>query len=323
MCGAGQNVDIFPHRPYGVPVLSIHSFHIPPTVKAFVEGQLTETSMATSITPDTVAKPLADFQKIGYNTLLYTPDSYTTDSPLILFLSWMGAAPKHIAKYAVAYQKLFQAARIILIRCELPDMFRKRDQYRKLQKQALDVVREHVQNGGDVLVHSSSNGGAKQVIEFAKSWKDAYGKVLPMRAQILDSSPGTGDWKRSHAAITLSLPKSFVFRLFGSLMVHVFLALYFIFDKATRRENAIVTLRRNLNDPALFSTKAPRVYLYSKADLMVGDYEVEEHADDAVAKGWDAAKVRFKSSPHAGHIREDEGKYWSAVMDAWNKGPRR
>ncbi|KAF2106898.1 hypothetical protein BDV96DRAFT_309854 [Lophiotrema nucula] len=284
--------------------------------------------MATSrITPDAaVAQPLADFQKIGHNTFIYTPESYTRSSSLVLFFSWMGAAPKHIAKYSVAYRKLFPNARILLVRCELPDMFHSRAQYRKLQAAALNVVAEHVkgsvEQGGDVLVHSSSNGGGKQVIEFSKSWKEMYGEPLSMRTQILDSSPGIGDWQKSHAAISLSLPRNLFFKLFGSFLVHSFLLITFVINTLLRRENDILVLRRELNDTTLFSTKAPRVYLYSKADAMVGHEEVEEHADEAAGEGWDVQKVRFENSPHAGHVREDEGKYWGAVMDAWNKGPK-
>jgi hypothetical protein len=81
-------------------------------------------------------------------------------------------------------------------------------------------------------------------------------------------------------------------------------------------------MRRQLNDDSLFNRRAPRVYLYSKADEMVGHDEVEEHADQAEAQGWKVTRVRFERSPHAGHIREDEGRYWRAVQDAWEGGAR-
>ena len=84
----------------------------------------------------------------------------------------------------------------------------------------------------------------------------------------------------------------------------------------------MVVLCRELNDPEVFDRAVPRLYLYSRADSMVGVEEVEEHAEIARGKGWDVTKVRFEKSAHCSHVREDEGRYWGAVMEAWKKGPR-
>ncbi|KAF2265366.1 DUF829-domain-containing protein [Lojkania enalia] len=276
--------------------------------------------------------PLADFQAIGHNTLVYTPTTYTTKTtaPLILVFSWMGAATKHIAKYTIAYQRLFPSARIVLVRCELVDMFRAEQEYAKLLAPALDTVHAHVRSGGEVLVHSFSNGGATQLLQFAKAWKrkqlsgenesENENDMMPMRAQIMDSSPGLGGWRKSHAAIVLSMPKGWLWRFFGSLAAHLLLVGLFLRDKVLQRENMIVAMAKQLNDPRIFLNNVPRVYLYSKADSMVGDDEVEHHANQAASKGWHVRKVRFEKSPHAGHVREDEAKYWDAVMQAWKRG---
>jgi len=184
---------------------------------------------------------------------------------------------------------------------------------------AFELAQEHVKAGGELLVHSFSNGGGIQLVEFAKLWVRKNGTALPMRAQIMDSAPGKGGWKRSHAAIATSLPRNFFTKFFGSLAIHLLLFGCFLFDKIRRVENVMVTLSRLLNDPGLFDVKAPRLYLYSKADAMVGPEEVEEHAGEAATKSRNVVLVRFERSPHAGHIREDEGKYWGAVQKAWNR----
>jgi hypothetical protein len=273
-----------------------------------------------------VAKPLSDFQKIGHNTYLWTSPGYLSQpadlTPLILLFAWNAAAAKHIAKYTLTYQKLFPTSRILLVRCFTPDMFRSTSSYTFLLQPAMDLVAQHTTSGGQVLVHSFSNGGGNQVNEFAKAWKKKHGAVLPMRAQILDSSPTKGPWMKSHAAITASLPKSLFWTWFGGALVHVLLLCTFIADKIMGRENKMVVLCRELNDASVFDTRVPRVYLYSRADTMVGFEEADEHADIAKAKGWDVTKVQFEKSSHCGHIREDEGKYWAAVMEAWKKGPR-
>ncbi|KAF2714709.1 hypothetical protein K504DRAFT_456904 [Pleomassaria siparia CBS 279.74] len=278
--------------------------------------------MATTLTPSVVANPLSDFEVIGHNTYLYTPESYTASSPLILFFSWMGAGPKHIAKYTVVYRRLFPNARIVLVRNFVLDAFSREFTYRSQQKPAREIVHEHIKSGGEVLVHHSSNGGGIQAVEFAKGWKTQYDEVLPMRAQIVDSGPGRGDWKRSHAAISQSLPKSGFWKMFGSAVIHLGLAFIFIFNKLAMRgnDNMMVAMSQEMNDPGIFNSRTPRVYLYSKADRMVKWEDVEGHADEAATKGWDVKKVRFETSPHVGHILEDEGKYWGAIADAWESG---
>ncbi|CAO2651607.1 Nn.00g041770.m01.CDS01 [Neocucurbitaria sp. VM-36] len=201
-------------------------------------------------------------------------------------------------------------------------MFRLTSSYGALLKPAMDLVAEHTNTGGEVLVHSFSNGGGNQVNEFAKAWKMHFGTLLPMRAQILDSSPTKGPWMKSHAAISASLPKTLFWKWFGGALVHLLLVCTFIVNTAMRRPNKMVAICEELNDDKVFKTSVPRVYLYSRADTMVGFEEADEHADIARTKGWDVTKVQFEKSAHCGHVREDEAKYWAAVMEAWKKGPR-
>ncbi|KAF1847428.1 indole-diterpene biosynthesis protein-like protein PaxU [Cucurbitaria berberidis CBS 394.84] len=284
--------------------------------------------MEPPITPlNDIAKPLSDFQKIGHNTYLWTSQSYLATSPsktpLILLFAWNAAAAKHIAKYTISYQRLFATSRIVLVRCFTPDMFRQKSSYEQLLKPAMDLVAEHTNAGGEVLVHSFSNGGGNQVNEFAKAWKARFGTLLPMRAQILDSSPTKGPWMRSHAAISASLPRTLFWVWFGGALVHLFLVSTFVVNVVMRRPNKMVALCEELNDDRVFDSSVPRVYLYSRADTMVGFEEADEHANIARAKGWDVTKVHFEKSAHCGHVREDEAKYWTAVMEAWKTGPRR
>ncbi|CAN9323041.1 unnamed protein product [Alternaria alternata] len=191
---------------------------------------------ATSPPAADIAKPLSDFQKIGHNTYLWTSPPYLSQpgdqTPLILLFAWNAAAAKHIAKYTLTYKEFFPTSRILLVRCFTQDMFRSASSYSSLLQPAIELVAEHTTAGGEVLVHSFSNGGGNQVNEFAKAWKK------------------------------------------------------------------------------------------NKADQMVGFEEADEHADIAKAKGWDVTKVQFEKSPHCGHIREDQRKYWTAVVVAWTKGPR-
>lgn len=143
-----------------------------------------------------------------------------------------------------------------------------------------------------------------------------------MRTQIIDSAPGRGSWSRSHAAITAALPgRSYaVTRGLGPLVVHGLLACIFAYDAVLGKENNMAILCDAMNSKDLFDERVPRLYLYSRADEMVGWEEVERHADEAEALGWTSvARVRFEASAHAGHIRENAGKYWAAVLEAWGQ----
>ncbi|KAF2624653.1 hypothetical protein BU25DRAFT_131347 [Macroventuria anomochaeta] len=280
-------------------------------------------SMEPSITPAKVVQPLTDFTTIGYNIYLWTSSFYTPKSPLILLFAWNAAAAKHIAKYTLSYQRLFPNSRILLVRCYTSDMFTHSAHYPALLTPALDMTHQHIEARGEVLVHSFSNGGGNQVNEFVKAWKGKYGSKLPMRAQIMDSSPTKGRWMRSHNAISAGLPRTWFWKWFGGLLVHVLLLGLFLVNAVRRKENKMVVLCREINDDNVFDKSVPRVYLYSRVDEMVGCEEVEEHAAIARGKGWDVTMVRFERSAHCGHVREDEGKYWGAILEAWKTGKDR
>lgn len=106
-------------------------------------------------------------------------------------------------------------------------------------------------------------------------------------------------------------------------MVHLFLAAILLVRTVMRQPDRWVRLCEELNDDKVFDKSVPRVYLYSRADQMVGFEEADEHANIAKAKGWDVTKVQFEKSAHCGHVREDETKYWAAIMEAWKAGPQK
>ncbi|KAF1927476.1 uncharacterized protein M421DRAFT_101867 [Didymella exigua CBS 183.55] len=278
--------------------------------------------MAPPITPTEVAQPLTEFTTIGHNTHLWISPSYTHSSPLILMFAWNAAASKHIAKYTLSYQHLFPSSQIVLQRCYTSDMFTRSAHYAALLTPALEITYQHITSGGSVLVHSFSNGGGNQVNEFAKAWKRKYGSRLPMQVQIMDSSPTKGPWMKSYAAISAGLPRTWFWKWFGGHLVHMLLLGSFLINVVRRKENKMVVLCREMNDESVFDNAVPRVYLYSRADEMVGCEEVEEHAAIAKRKGWNLTMVRFEKSAHCGHVREDEQKYWGAVLEVWKSKPR-
>ena len=74
----------------------------------------------------------------------------------------------------------------------------------------------------------------------------------------------------------------------------------------------------NCTDPEYLRKEAPRCYIYSKSDTMILDRDVEEHADEAEAKGMHIVKERFVGTPHVGHMRGDGARYWGIVGKTWD-----
>lgn len=78
-------------------------------------------------------------------------------------------------------------------------------------------------------------------------------------------------------------------------------------------------LRRRLNDPQLFSVRAPRAYVYSREDEMVGWRDVEGHVAEARERGYRARAELFEGSKHVAHMPMDSERYWRIVQEVWKE----
>ena len=63
----------------------------------------------------------------------------------------------------------------------------------------------------------------------------------------------------------------------------------------------------------------PRLYAYSNTDPMVPWQEVEAHAAEAEALGFNVQLLKFANSPHVAHARGHPETYWGAVAGLWKK----
>lgn len=79
----------------------------------------------------------------------------------------------------------------------------------------------------------------------------------------------------------------------------------------------------DLLDEELIEMDVPRLYLYSREDLLVRGEDVEWHADMAEKKGWKVEKLLFEGSGHCRHGKgEGEERYWEAVERMIRGGKR-
>lgn len=276
---------------------------------------------------------IPSFTRLSSRVHLHTPIGHATtsgrmksnDPDLILLCTWMGAASKHIAKYTTGLQHLFPTAQIVLITTDVPDiMWTPFAEQEKDLLPAIDVLTHVAANDGErerrkprILVHLFSNGGAYRTCQINDLFQHRTGEPIAITAMAFDSCPGSGGYARSVNALSVSLPRG-AFYYPSLLLLQIFLIGFYTLSTLGLTGNFILNLRRDLLDTRKFSAMAPRVYLYSKADVMVGPDEVEEHAMRAKQKGWRVETVKFEHSPHAGHIMEDADRYWGAVERLWD-----
>lgn len=236
----------------------------------------------------------------------------------ILICSWNNALLHHVAKYISGYTTLYPEARIVLVTNETADVT-----YRSLASQKLRrapaLAALLAQHGDKLLVHVFSNGGAYQITQLARSYRESTGQLLPIQAMVLDSCPGRGTFQTVAAAFAASLPKQWYFRTMGPVLIYILLGLMWIFTKVQGWENTIDVIREDLNDPSLVNVRAPRCYLYSETDPMVGWDAVEEHYHECQQKGYNAVVEKFSGSGHVSHVRVDGKRYWNVVRGLWER----
>lgn len=235
----------------------------------------------------------------------------------VFLFSWVEARPQHILKYVKGYSELFPKAKVMILTTSLRDMIVQSFVAGQSHLAAALQIVESKPNA-KVLVHAFSNGGAYRVTQFHLEYAKYFSKRFNPRTIILDSTPGKGTFRRTVAAIMFSLPKQRFARVLSLLAAYVALALLWTAQAVFRRDNIVTKIRERLNDPQLMSSTCPRIYLYSKADEMVWWEDVEEHAAKARQRGWQVNCVRFTSSSHVNHPKEDATRYWNAVKAAWD-----
>jgi hypothetical protein len=176
--------------------------------------------------------------------------------------------------------------------------------------------------GGDVLLHIFSHGGCNTAIQLALSMHEAAGTLLcdHLRQVVFDCCPGDASFEKAYNAAVLSLPPSSSrLPLVRALSLA---AVYSSVAAITGLQNAglmrsVRDMRRALNDPAVFGTRARRLYLFSRADRMVGPADVQSHARLARESGYEVGLTLFRESPHCALVTEDAARYWRAIQDCW------
>ena len=266
---------------------------------------------------------LDGFTKLNDFTSIFRPAAaHKPPSPsqpcLFVYCAWMGAAPKHIAKYTDGHQRLFPNTSILLIESTLPNMLLGADlapACEVIESFAKDTsLRPNDTENPYIILQACSNGGATNASWLANSLLKTNER-LPFRRIILDCCPGKGEVKGATEAMTMQLPKQPLVQLLGSWFLYSACVLFVAIYTTMGWEDGLTKLRRRLNDPTVFSTEVPRLYMYSEQDALVNWQHVHEHAEDARQKGYSVREEKFSKAAHVALLMEDSERYWNAVKD--------
>ncbi|EAA29561.1 hypothetical protein GE21DRAFT_9393 [Neurospora crassa] len=205
-----------------------------------------------------------------------------------------------------------------------------------------------------ILLHIFSNGGCHLSLQLAHTYLSSFGHdSLPVSLQILDSCPGTFSIAQTYGAAVHSVPAHHPWAvqslerwgLWGAVVLVAGIQNGLpraIGEKVVRRKLLggvgvdFEGMRRGVLDDGLFGgggqrdgkkERMGRLYLYSKADEVVGWRDVERHvwlARKLVVKkkkkGIENGLVRaerFEKASHCALVMEDEERYWRAVRESW------
>jgi len=270
-------------------------------------------------------KTAPDFTRLSKTVMLFDAsktkrctDGRGRSVSLIVLCTWMGAASRHVARYTEAYRRLFPDASLLVVGTSLADVtYRSQTAQRKSLEPAREVVESHLSATvrRRVVLHAFSNGGAQTATQLAIILQGNGYQRGPFDEVVLDSCPGSKDPAEAARAITIGLPEKYLIQFIATSCMHIWAILYFSTMDILGIEDAISSTRQRLNDPAVFRTSAPRLYLHSRSDQIVGTTAVQEHMMESRVRGYMAVfEVLFETGGHCALILENAERYWNAVQ---------
>ncbi|KAL4931429.1 TMEM53 family protein [Aspergillus undulatus] len=281
---------------------------------------------------------------------IFIRDSITDSTPAtarpnqpktIIIFAWGDALPKHVTKYCDGFRTLYPAAKQIAVLSPImKTITRSMPQRIEAMKRLLDEIygsksgfnsreanedEDKHEHTDDVLVLAMSNTGGIAYAATLHAYRQKYGRTMPHRLAVLDSTPGSTDltfanMKRFSLAMALGTASWFPwpFVLTQGLWA-VFLYVVNIIEKILGRKSAGAESLLAIGDPELSSKNARRLYLYGKEDRIILYSDIEKHVAGAREEGWKADCVVFEDSGHVEHMRRDAVRYWGAIQDSWEE----
>ncbi|KAJ3548624.1 hypothetical protein NM208_g918 [Fusarium decemcellulare] len=271
--------------------------------------------------------PLSDriFVRKGEETKGPKPPSHPR---VIVIYGWGDSLPKHILKYAEGFQKLYPHAKQLVVLAPIFQAFL--DDISRRSKQMEPIIHEIFPEGsedaadGSVLFQVMSNTGGVNYAATLNAYRELYGRPMPHVLTVYDSTPGSPvfDWtnlKIWSYAMALGTAAWFPWPFIVTRVLWgMFLCTTHSIDFIMGRETAPKFSKRVFYDKEYETKQASRIFLYSKEDILIPWYQLEQNIADTRAAGYQCDGIMFEGSGHVGHMRMHPEQYWKAIENAWN-----
>lgn len=266
------------------------------------------------------------------------PTANNAEPSIILLLTWTGAHKQHIEKYEKLHQSIFKTSPFVLIETSWLDMtFRSsRHKQRKIQSRVGDIrelMSKEGTSGAGILLHILSDGGSNKAGELAEVYLRTLGTKLPVSAMILDSTPGSPNYRRYCLALEGALNQCLQWqplekplrrrinwRPLAKATAKVLLSLVWMhYHPIIGYENNPSTKARwMLEDERLFDHTIPRSFVCSREDKIVAFEDIKQHTE---ALSTHTAKIRIAefSTPHVQHLTNNGPEYRKTIEDTWRR----
>jgi hypothetical protein len=261
------------------------------------------------------------FSRLNSSVYIHNPTLNISEQPrLILLVGWMDSPLRALGKYAIGYEKLYPSARIVVVTTTAVDAtFRTHSANLERIAPILEAIYS-LPVDAKFLLHVFSNGGSWTSTLIAAEYRAKTGKALPLTAMILDSAPGRGTYTVTIRAFMVGLPKNLLAQIVGGISFRLFWFVYMFAYWISGKGDLVARIRVALSDKLLFDAAAPRVYVYSVADVMVPWLYVEEHAEEATKLGYTVHMEKFQETGHCAHLMVYPDRYWGFVQRLYGAG---
>ena len=183
-------------------------------------------------------------------------------------------------------------------------------------KKILDlIISLHLQNR-PIFVHTFSNGGGniyRYITELLHNRPEFT--EIQLRGSIFDSCPSPRNLKRGLTVYMMISNGNMLMKYLKTFLVFLYMLFVHFWNIMTRKSksaghvyNYMVAL---LKDPA----RCPQLYLYSKADTLIGYKDVESHIVGREALGVKVFKVCWENSAHVAHLMMHRDVYIKSCLD--------
>lgn len=236
----------------------------------------------------------------------------------------MSAQHPHISKYICGYQNLYPTSRILVIRNSPPDfLYRLTSTQRRRVASAVSAIISccPATSGHEdpkIILHVFSNGGSHQTRNLLLAYGETTAGPFPPHITIFDSCPGRASFERSVLALSSALPKFLLAHLFLQFWIYIVVSVYWVACTSFGIVDPVERLRQAMNSQTIMGTEIKRCYMYSEVDPMVWWQDIEDHAQEAVERGFVVQLEKFEGTGHCAHVRLGGGmRYWAIVNTLW------